>query len=257
MRTKLLILILLVTTSIVLTNEIDGKNLIVSDNSTFSKTDSLKYDNDSPNMYVSMASYFNNEPFENGFGFWFNIKDFSFLNNVDRFNIVEISALLGAGGDDPNHYDKESRQVLCGGTGSTYDGPKSYKDVYFAVPHGGIPVEFGFTGWKSYTSKDGSWGKDDGAKYDYNGLPFNFIKSKHGVVLWVALTQVKSNGDPNDGDAPYHIGVCKIPGHCYYGINYNWQIFQSDLTCMIRCKVVYPEAGIDNSSIGVIRALYR
>jgi hypothetical protein len=257
MRTKLLILIILIlTTSIVLANKIDGKNLIVSDNSTFSKTDYLKYDNDSANMYISMASYFNNEPFENGFGFWFNINDFSFLSNVDSFNIVEISALLEAEGD-PNHYDKESRQGLCGGTGTTYDGPKSYEDVYFAVPHGGIPVEPGFKGWKAYTSKDGSWGKDDGAKYDYNGLPFNFIKSKNGVVLWVALTQVKSDGYLEDYDVPYHIGLCQIPGHCYIGTNYYWQNYQQHLTCMIRCKVEYPGADIDSSSIGIIRALYR
>ncbi|HEC80182.1 MAG TPA: hypothetical protein ENI43_02890 [Firmicutes bacterium] len=173
---------------------------------------------------------------------------------MNDFDIVEVKAYL-ISGYDPDHYDSESLQVLCGGFGDIINGPDGPDEVVFAVPDDGIPVEVGFQGWKAYTEEDGSWGIDDGAEYEYHGLPETWHRGRHGDILWVALTQVKSDGI-EDGDAPFSIGLSPVPEHCYWGINYNWEEDQPHLTCMIRLKIEYVADTVENSSLSVIKALY-
>ncbi|MGQ9706562.1 MAG: hypothetical protein ACUVWP_06105 [bacterium] len=229
--------------------------------SHLSKTYELYYDDGERASSFSCwyENFKDNEPFENGFGFYFDLDDFDFLKNVDEFEIIEIRAyIIGSINPEPR-----IRQVLCAGVGGR-TGPKGPDDVFFAVPDDGISTyEFPFEGWIAFTEKDGSWGTDDGAKYDYNGLPYRCIKEKckneHGYWLWVALTQVLSDGEYfNDYDQPNTLVQDDSVSHHYFrGENYNWYENELDSTGMIRLKVKVDFGhNIDNSSIGMVRSLF-
>jgi len=245
-------------------NSLDNMNLHNNShpNSFYdTKTYEIYYDDNEWDMGFIYPSVYINEPFENGWGFYFDLDYFDVLKNVKIFKIIEIRAFIAA--PAPNvKTDEESRQVLCAGKGDR-NGPKSHNDVFFAVPDDGIPVyEYPFEDWIIFTEKDGSWGTDDGAKYDYNGLPYlckkEDCKNEYGYWLWVALTQVKSDGEWDD-DAPNWIDCDDSVGHhCFIGKNYNWREYHSDYTCMIRLKIeIESGPGIESSSIGTIKALYR
>ncbi|MGQ9707235.1 MAG: hypothetical protein ACUVWP_09645 [bacterium] len=187
---KFFILILAI---ILISKSIINGNLITTsernNHYSISKTTKMLYYDDSQwNVCYGPRSYLINEPFENGFGFYFDLADFDFMKNIKIFKIIEISAHVMK-----FHTDEETVEVLCGGIGLR-GGPKGPLDVLFAVPDDGItvddiPYEKDFY-WVTCNENDGSWGIDDGAKYDYNGLPVIYDRDKYrneyGVWLWVA-----------------------------------------------------------------------
>ncbi|MGQ9707073.1 MAG: hypothetical protein ACUVWP_08790, partial [bacterium] len=60
-----------------------------------SKTYEIYYDNnDDWNVAYTFQSVYINEPFENGFGFYFDLDDFDVFKNIDEFKIIEIKAFL-------------------------------------------------------------------------------------------------------------------------------------------------------------------
>jgi len=259
-------IIMILLSSLILfsiSNSIDKINLyneLNTENSFNTNTYEIYYDNnDDPDVAYTYQSIYINEPFENGFGFYFDLDDFDVFKNVNVFKIIEIKALLRTFYSVPS--DEESLQVLCAGKGSR-SGPKGPEDVFFAVPDGGIPVFTPpFSGWAIFTEKDGSWGTDDGAKYDYKGLPYSCkkedCKNEYGYWLWVALTQVKSDGEWDD-DTPNWIECdMHVPHHCFIGENYNWRERHEKHTCMIHIKIeIEPGPGIENSSIGLIKSIF-
>jgi len=222
------------------------------------KTYELKYDDGEPEKCYSGYSYYINEPFENGWGFYFDINDFEILKNKNEFIILEIMASVYR---PSQSIDPESVQVLCAGKGDR-NGPKGPDYVFFAVPHGGIKFTGFFYGWYICSEKDGPWGKDDGAKYDYNGLPYlckkDDCKNEYGYWLWVALTQVNSDNDKNDNDYYPYINADSNTGHhCFKGENYNWREVDPSDTLMIRLKIEIDSGpGIEISSIGIIKSIF-
>ncbi|MGQ9706735.1 MAG: hypothetical protein ACUVWP_07030 [bacterium] len=227
------------------------------------KTYELKYDDGFCDIGFTDPRAYISEPFENGFGFYFDLDDFDVFNNINIFKIIEASVYISS--PEPQiKSDEESRQVLCGGIGDRR-GPKGPYDVLFAIPDDGIiAYDYEFEGWITFTEKDGSWGKDDGAKYDYNGLPYickkEQLKNEHGYWLWVALTQVKSDGYIYDYDLGNYIGCDRhVSHHCYRGEGYyEWYEYSFRSTCLIHLIIeIISGPFIENSSIGLIKSIFQ
>jgi hypothetical protein len=265
---KMFIILISSLISIGFANSHDNMNFYNSshtENLYDTKTFDLYYDDGEQDESFALPSHYMNEPFQNGVGFFFDLKDFTFLKNVKKFKITEISVYVW------KFYlitDNETVEVLCGGVGS-YFGPKGPQDVLFAVPHGGItyddiPYEQYFY-WVNCDENDGSWGTDDGVKYDYNGLPFTYdmdkYRDEHGNnYLWVAKTQVRSDNDITDNDYALIIGLdTSCQHHFFQGENYNWQEHYTKFTCMIRLKIEFdePNPGIENTSLGSIKSIFK